>query len=200
MSDEEVRELVRKYTGPNEGKLGGRRISARYYIDFKRCTSPGDVHTMALVIAGMIQEERCHYTGIAAPNIGVAFAPEVAYFLRKPFYQVSAAPYEGYDFAGETPSSSDELILISDVHISGDSLRESALNIRETGAGVKHAFILVERTDASLQDEEGAREVLAKENVQLHARLRLSDEELEKMYHGAQGSVKMVRVFHKPFD
>ncbi len=180
-----TRELVKKWTDKwiEKNPVGPLEVPIQRLINFKRCEDQGDLLNLALAMFTMIKKQGCSFTRIAYPNTGVNFADRVAAFSRKPHLEVNVNPVEGYDFMrGLPPSPKDEIIVISDVALSGRSSLEIAIEkIIAMGAHVKHAFVLVERTDVYHLGKEGPKDRLRKLNVELHHCLQLSDEDLVKM-------------------
>lgn len=188
---EVTRALIEKYTDklPEKKRVGSKLYPVQYYINFKRCDVEGELAMLALVIANMIKQEGCSFTKIAAPDTGIRFGVRVASLFQKPYLQVGGSPIEHYDFIGQSPSSRDKIIIVSDVALTGHSSLEVAIEkIRNNGAQVKQAFVLVERTDLYLGGEKGPRDHLKVLGVNLHSCLQLFDDDLKRIHESSIAS------------
>jgi orotate phosphoribosyltransferase len=103
------------------------------------------------------------------PTAGIPFASLIAYHLNKPFLYIRQQPrlrgrerrVEGILMPG------DRVLLIDDLVTTGLSLRKAASAIRAEGGIVSDAFVLLDR-------EEGGKENLAKDSINLHCILKIS--------------------------
>ncbi|MEM2110264.1 MAG: orotate phosphoribosyltransferase [Candidatus Bathyarchaeia archaeon] len=103
------------------------------------------------------------------PTAGIPFASLIAYQLNKPFLYIRQQPrlrgrerrVEGILMPG------DHVLLIDDLVTTGLSLKKTASAIRAEGGAVSDAFVLLDR-------EEGGKENLAKDGINLHCVLKIS--------------------------
>jgi len=189
--EEVTRTLIENYTDKLSEKkgVGSKRFPVQYYINFKRCDVEGDLTMLALVMANMIKKEKCSFTKIAAPDTGIRFGALVASLFQKPYLQVGGSHTGHYDFIGQPPSTRDEIIIISDVTLTGYSSLELPIEkIRNSGGKVKHAFVLVERTDLYSGGKKGLRDSLKTLKVNLHSCLKFSDDELKIIHESPNAS------------
>jgi len=104
------------------------------------------------------------------PIAGIPFASQIAYNLRKPFLYVRKGlrrhgrqrRVEGILASGE------RVLLVDDLVTTGLTLRKAADSIRAEGG-------IAEKAVAFLDREEGGKEKLAKNEIQLHPLLRISE-------------------------
>lgn len=186
-----TRHLIENYTDRLSKKkdVGSKQYPVQYYINFKRCDIEGELTELALVIANMIKNEKCSFTKIAVPDTGIRFGAKVASLFQKPYLQVAGSHIPHYDFIGQPPSTRDEIIIISDVTLTGYSSLELPIEkIRNCGGKVKHAFVLVERTDLYLGGTKGPRDSLKDLGVNLHSCLQFSDDELKSIFESRNAS------------
>ncbi|MCW4045667.1 MAG: orotate phosphoribosyltransferase [Candidatus Bathyarchaeota archaeon] len=107
-------------------------------------------------------------TGI--PIAGIPFASQIAYNLNKPFLYVRKGVrmhgrqrrVEGILVSGE------HVLLIDDLVTTGLTLKKAAEAVTAEGGIVKEAVALLDR-------EEGGKEKLAKNGIQLHSLLKISE-------------------------
>ncbi len=110
------------------------------------------------------------------PTAGIPFASQIAYNLKKPFLYVRKGirrhgrkrRVEGILVSG------DRVLIIDDLVTTGLNMRKAAEAIRAEGGIVTEAVAFLDR-------EEGGKAKLAKEGIQLHALLRIS--EVAKILH-----------------
>jgi orotate phosphoribosyltransferase len=104
------------------------------------------------------------------PLAGIPFASQIAYNLHKPFLYVRKGVHlhgrerrvEGVLVTGE------RVLLIDDLATTGLTLKEAADAVRAEGGIVTDAVAFLDR-------EEGGRQLLQKDGVNLHAMLRISE-------------------------
>jgi len=104
------------------------------------------------------------------PIAGIPFASQIAYNLKKPFLYVRKGirrhgrqrRVEGILVSG------DRVLLVDDLVTTGLTLRKAAEAIRAEGG-------IVEQAVAFLDREEGGREKLAKNGIQLHTLLKINE-------------------------
>lgn len=104
------------------------------------------------------------------PIAGIPFASQIAYNLRKPFLYVRKGlrrhgrkrRVEGILVSG------DRVLLVDDLVTTGLSLRKAAESIRAEGGVVSKAVAFLDR-------QEGGKAKLAKQGIELHALLNISE-------------------------
>lgn len=151
-----------------------------YYIDLRIVPSfPDAFQRVCELYVKLIETDlgAKNFDRIAGiPTAGIPFASLVAYRLRKPFLYIRPRArlhgrerrIEGIIMPG------DRVLLIDDLITTGKSLSAAARAIRVEGGLVSDAVVLVDR-------EEGGKENLAKDYVNLRYLLRAS-EAAEKLY------------------
>jgi len=104
------------------------------------------------------------------PIAGIPFASQIAYNLKKPFLYVrKGARRHGRQRRVEgLLASGDRVLLIDDLVTTGLTLKKAAEAAKAEGGIVKEAVALLDR-------EEGGKENLAKNGIQLHALLKISE-------------------------
>ncbi|MGE5637680.1 MAG: orotate phosphoribosyltransferase [Chloroflexota bacterium] len=145
-----------------------------YYIDLRIVPSFPDAFTE---ICDFYSEQITNQIGIknfdriaGVPIAGMPFASQIAYNLKKPFLYVRKGQrrhgrqrrVEGILVSG------DRVLLIDDLVTTGLSLRKAADAIRAEGGVVTQAVAFLDR-------EEGGREKLAKEGIQLYSLLKIDE-------------------------
>ena len=145
-----------------------------YYIDLRVVPSFPDAFTQIcdFYIEGITREIGVKsFDRIAGvPIAGIPFASQIAYNLKKPFLYVRKGlrrhgrkrRVEGILVSGE------RVLLVDDLVTTGLNLRKAAEAIRAEGGVVEQAVAFLDR-------EEGGREKLAKNGIQLHALLKISE-------------------------
>ncbi|UCG36706.1 MAG: orotate phosphoribosyltransferase [Candidatus Bathyarchaeota archaeon] len=154
-------------------KLTSGKISP-YYIDLRIIPSfPDAFHKICSLYAELIRdgvrvENFQRIAGI--PTAGLPFASVVAYNLNKPFvYTRPTQRKHGRERRVEGLLVSGDVVLpLDDLITSGKSLVKAISAIRAEGGIVNDAVVLINR-------EEGGKEKLAKENVDLHYVLNASE-------------------------
>lgn len=139
-----------------------------YYIDVKKAVTE-------VRILKEIAERIAPYTSgsdkIAAIELGaVPIAVAVALHIDKPFLMVRKGRREhgtGRMFEGELHAG-EKVIFVEDVTTTGGSLRRAIIGLREAGAIIEKAIVVVDR-------EEGAAENLGEVGVSLIPLLRSSE-------------------------
>ena len=110
------------------------------------------------------------------PTAGIPFAALTAYNLKKPFLYIR--PTERVHGRGRHVEGillpGNRVLLMDELLTTGGSLRRAVEAIRTEGGIVKDVVVLLDR-------EEGGKEVLAKDNVNLHYLLTTS-EAARKLY------------------
>jgi len=131
-------------------KLTSGRTSP-YYIDLRIVPSfPDAFQRVCDVYVNLIKKEigKEGFDRIAGiPTAGIPFASLIAYQLGKPFLYIRQLPR---------------------LHGTGRSLRKAAKAIRAEGGLVNHALVLLDR-------EEGGKQRLAEDNINLHFLLTASE-------------------------
>ena len=104
------------------------------------------------------------------PLTGIIFASQVAYNLKKPFLYVR----RGVRLRGRERrvegilSSGDRVLLIDDLATTGLTLKKAAEAVRDEGGVVTDAVVFLDR-------EEGARQRLEKNGINLHPMIKISE-------------------------
>jgi len=160
-------------------KLTSGRTSP-YYIDLRIVPSfPDAFNRVCDVYVRLIKKELGEegFDRIAGiPTAGIPFASLMAYQLRKPFLYIRQSSrlhgrergVEGIIMPG------DRVLLVDDLITTGGSLRKAARAIRAEGGVVDHALVLLDR-------EEGGKQRLAEDNINLHY-LLTADEAARSLY------------------
>ena len=145
-----------------------------YYIDLRVVPSFPDAFTQ---ICDFYAETITNEIGLknfnriaGVPIAGIPFASQIAYNLKKPFLYVRKGirrhgrqrRVEGILVSG------DRVLLVDDLVTTGLTLRKAAEAIRAEGG-------IVEQAVAFLDREEGGREKLAKNGIQLHTLLKINE-------------------------
>ncbi len=145
-----------------------------YYVDLRIVPSFPDAFTE---ICNIYTEQITNQIGLknfdriaGVPIAGMPFASQIAYSLKKPFLYVRKGQrrhgrqrrVEGILVSG------DRVLLIDDLVTTGLSLRKAAEAIRAEGGVVTQAVAFLDR-------EEGGREKLAKEGIQLHSLMKIDE-------------------------
>ncbi len=177
-------ELCRILTKIGALKFGTFRLTSGktspYYIDLRLVPSFPDAFQricdlyLNLIESDLGVKDFDRVAGI--PTAGIPFASVIAYRLKKPFLYVRPRlrlhgrerRIEGMIMPG------DRVLLVDDLITTGQSLRRSAAAMRAEGGVVTDAVVLMDR-------EEGGKEKLAKDNINLHFLLRVS-EAAERLY------------------
>jgi orotate phosphoribosyltransferase len=154
-------------------KLTSGKVSP-YYIDLRIVPSFPDAFRQICDFYGdsiTSQVGLGNFDRIAGvPIAGIPFASQIAYNLRKPFLYVR----KGVRLHGRQRRvegilvSGDRVLLVDDLVTTGLTLRKAAKAVTAEGGIVKEAVALLDR-------EEGGKENLAKNGIQLHALLKISE-------------------------
>ena len=154
-------------------KLTSGKISP-YYIDFRVVPSfPDAFHKICDLYTELIKDsvESKDFKRIAGiPTAGVVFASVIAYNLSKPFlYTRQSQKTHGRERRVEgILISGDTVLLLDDLITSGKSLLKAASSIRAEGGVINDVVVLIDR-------EEGGKEMLSKEKINLHYLLKASE-------------------------
>jgi orotate phosphoribosyltransferase len=145
-----------------------------YYIDLRVVPSFPDAYAQ---ICDFYSESIKQQIGLrnfdriaGVPIAGIPFASQIAYNLKKPFLYVRKGlrrhgrqrRVEGILVSG------DRVLLVDDLVTTGLTLRKAAEAIRAEGGVVDEAVAFLDR-------EEGGKEKLAKNGIQLHTLLKISE-------------------------
>jgi orotate phosphoribosyltransferase len=154
-------------------KLTSGKVSP-YYIDLRIVPSFPDAFRQICDFYGesiTSQVGLKNFDRIAGvPIAGIPFASQIAYNLKKPFLYVR----KGVRLHGRQRRvegilvSGDRVLLVDDLVTTGLTLKKAAGAVIAEGGVVKEAVALLDR-------EEGGKEKLAKNGIQLHALLRISE-------------------------
>jgi hypothetical protein len=196
--EEVLKILLKKYTCKLGKRMplgrGDQRIEARYYIDFNAPTAT-DLDAMAEILAKFIYGKfstidmnlpAFNLSKLAVPHRGNP-ALGIALTRHDPFrniaYTLIGDPaIRDWRFSGAKVKPDDTFILIDDLTASGHSLLSCVKILRDEHATVNHAFVLVERTDASNQKMPRPADILKENNVTLHAFWAGGDKELGQIF------------------
>jgi orotate phosphoribosyltransferase len=145
-----------------------------YYIDLRIVPSFPDAFTE---ICNFYTEQIASQIGLknfdriaGVPIAGIPFASQIAYSLKKPFLYVRKGirrhgrkrRVEGILVSG------DKVLVVDDLVTTGLNMRKAAEAIRAEGGIVTQAVAFLDR-------EEGGKEKLSKEGIQLHTLLKISE-------------------------
>jgi orotate phosphoribosyltransferase len=154
-------------------KLTSGKVSP-YYIDLRIVPSFPDAFRQICDFYGesiTSQVELKNFDRIAGvPIAGIPFASQIAYNLKKPFLYVR----KGVRLHGRQRRvegilvSGDRVLLVDDLVTTGLTLKKAAKAVTAEGGIVKEAVALLDR-------EEGGKEKLSKNGIQLHALLKISE-------------------------
>jgi len=154
-------------------KLTSGKVSP-YYIDLRIVPSFPDAFRQICDFYGesiISQIGLKNFDRIAGiPIAGIPFASQIAYNLKKPFLYVR----KGVRLHGRQRRvegilvSGDRVLLVEDLVTTGLTLKKAAAAVTAEGGVVKEAVALLDR-------EEGGKEKLAKNGIQLHALLKISE-------------------------
>jgi orotate phosphoribosyltransferase len=154
-------------------KLTSGKVSP-YYIDLRIVPSFPDAFRQICDFYGesiTSQVGLKNFDRIAGiPIAGIPFASQIAYNLKKPFLYVR----KGVRLHGRQRRvegilvSGDSVLLVDDLVTTGLTLKKAAKAVTAEGGIVKEAVALLDR-------EEGGKENLAKNGIQLHALLKISE-------------------------
>ncbi|RLI05306.1 orotate phosphoribosyltransferase [Candidatus Bathyarchaeota archaeon] len=144
-----------------------------YYIDLRTIPSHPDLFQKIVKIYTKKAEEigLNNFDVVAGiPTSGMIYASILAYNLQKPFIYVRKETKdwgEKRKIEGKMEKG-DKVLLVDDLITTGKSIVEAVQTIRKEGGEVNHALVLIDR-------EEGGRERLKKEKVELHCFLRIRE-------------------------
>jgi orotate phosphoribosyltransferase len=154
-------------------KLTSGKVSP-YYIDLRIVPSFPDAFRQICDFYGesiTSQVGLKNFDRIAGvPIAGIPFASQIAYNLKKPFLYVR----KGVRLHGRQRRvegilvSGDRVLLVDDLVTTGLTLKKAAAAVTTEGGIVKEAVALLDR-------EEGGKEKLAKNGIQLHTLLKISE-------------------------
>ncbi len=154
-------------------KLTNRKVSP-YYIDLRIIPSFPDAFKdicdfYAKTIAQQVGTK--NFDRVAGiPIAGIPFASQVAYNLKKPFLYVR----KGFKLHGRERRvegilvSGDKVLLLDDLVTTGLSLKKAAESVRAEGGVATDAVAFLDR-------EEGGKELLEKNGINLHPLLKISE-------------------------
>lgn len=154
-------------------KLTSGKVSP-YYIDLRIVPSFPDAFRQICDFYGesiTTQVGLKNFDRIAGvPIAGIPFASQIAYNLKKPFLYVR----KGVRLHGRQRRvegilvSGDRVLLVDDLVTTGLTMKKAAEAVTAEGGIVKETVALLDR-------EEGGKEKLAKNGIQLHALLKISE-------------------------
>ena len=147
-------------------------LKSPYYIDLRRVPShPELFDQVADAYISVLKKHGTRFDRIAGvPTAGIPVATLVAYKSKKPFLYVrkEERAHGTQRLIEGVVNPGDRVLLIDDVVTTGGNLQRAIGALRESGARVEHAAVLVDR-------EQGARENLAASGVELLALMTASE-------------------------
>jgi orotate phosphoribosyltransferase len=149
-------------------------LSSPYYIDLRKVPSfPQLLEKVLDAYLRKIKEDKLEFDRIATvATAGIPIASVLAYRLGRPFLYVRKEE-KGHGTGKRVEGVAEGRILVmDDVATTGSNLLLAASALRELGAEVADALVLVDR-------EQGAGEALEREGIRLHSCMRISDMALE---------------------
>ena len=135
-----------------------------YYVDLKGMLSYPGLYSLAVESMGKLISAKAPKTNAlcGVPESGVVLAAPLAISLKKPLVYTSGSRQEsGKRVRGEVRPDW-KVLIVDDLSTSGKTLLASAKAVKEEGADVTDAAVLIDRM-------EGAREKLSKEGIALHS-------------------------------
>ncbi|WXG41009.1 MAG: orotate phosphoribosyltransferase [Candidatus Freyarchaeum deiterrae] len=142
-----------------------------FYIDMRLFISYPDIFDkLCEIYARIIQKEISEVDKIAGvPTAGLPIATLTSHKLRLPLIYVrkEPKPHGKARMIEGVLNPNDNVVLVDDLVTSGKSLISAAGAIRESGGIVKHAVALLDR-------EQGGRENLDRERIELHTVVSIS--------------------------
>lgn len=149
-----------------------------YYIDLRKVPShPQLFDLVADAYISMFKKQDILFDRIAGiPTAGIPIATLVAYKSKKPFLYVRGGErtHGTKRLVEGVVEPGDVVLIVDDVVTTGGNMQRAAMALREAGAEVRHAAVLVDR-------EQGAKERLETMGVKLLAFMTAS--ELAKGLH-----------------
>ena len=172
---EEICKVLKKTNALEFGtyKLSSGRITP-YYVDLRVIPSfPDAFQRISDILTNSVKQalDTNTFDRIAGiPIAGTPFAALLAFRLNKPFlYTRQNLRLRGRERRVEgVLNPGDRVLLVDDLVTTGRSLIKAASAIRTEGGVVSDAFVLLDR-------EEGGRERLAKNGINLHYVLRMGE-------------------------
>lgn len=154
-------------------KLSNGKISP-YYVDLRVVPSFPDAFTdicdfyTQIITAEIGLKNFDRIAGV--PVAGLPFATQIAYNLKKPFLYVLKDPkLHGRERRVEgILSSGDRVLIIDDLVTTGITLKNAVESVRAEGGIVTEVVTFLDR-------EEGGKDILLKDNIKLHALLKISE-------------------------
>ena len=147
-------------------------LTSPYYIDLRRVPShPELFDRVADAYISVLKKRGIRFDRIAGvPTAGIPVATLVAYKSKKPFLYVrkEERTHGTQRLVEGVVNPGDRVLLVDDVVTTGGNLQRAIGALRESGARVEHAAVLVDR-------EQGARENLAAAGVELLALMTASE-------------------------
>ena len=147
-------------------------LTSPYYIDLRRVPShPELFDRVADAYISVLKKHGIRFDRIAGvPTAGIPVATLVAYKSKKPFLYVrkEERAHGTQRLVEGVVNPGDRVLLVDDVVTTGGNLQRAIGVLRESGARVEHAAVLVDR-------EQGARENLAAAGVELLALMTASE-------------------------
>lgn len=137
-----------------------------YYADLRVIPShPNLFDKVTDFCVDLINEEinKDYFKVAGVPTAGLPLATLISQKLRLPLLYVrKEKKSHGRKKGIEGKFSGGEVVLVDDVTTTGGSIKEAAETVRDEGGKVKHAVVVLDR-------EEGAKEELEKNGINLHS-------------------------------
>ncbi|MEM4699542.1 MAG: orotate phosphoribosyltransferase [Candidatus Nezhaarchaeales archaeon] len=147
-------------------------LESPYYIDMRLVPSyPQAFDRLCDMYCRVVVEEVGGFDRVAGvPTAGVPFATLVAYKLRRPLIYVRKQQklHGQLKMVEGLLNPGDKVLLVDDLVSTGDSALRTVRAVREAGGVVEDVVVLIDR-------EQGARELLAEEGVELHALMKVTE-------------------------
>ena len=164
-------------------------IRSPYYLDLRKVPSfPELMEKVLRAYLSKIEEDRIEFDRIATvATAGIPIASVLAYKLQKPFLYVRKEEKEHGTGKRVEGVAEGRILVMDDVATTGSNLLLAASAVRELGAEVRDALVLVDR-------EQGAEEALRKEKIRLHSCLKVSQMVLELYEQGLLEEEKLKEI------
>ena len=164
-------------------------IRSPYYLDLRKVPSfPELMEKVLRAYLSKIEEDRIEFDRIATvATAGIPLASVLAYKLQKPFLYVRKEEKEHGTGKRVEGVAEGRILVMDDVATTGSNLLLAASAVRELGAEVRDALVLVDR-------EQGAEEALRKEKIRLHSCLKVSQMVLELYEQGLLEEEKLKEI------
>lgn len=185
----ELTELICNITRETRAEVGlYKKVRLKYYIDLADYTTDWEkLETLAQLMCSNIKltlsilNTHIQIDKIAASPGNPALAVVTARKLYKPFISVTPISPLSSDPVSGKIENGNYIILVHDVVLTGYRLADIANALRNAGAQVEHAFVLVERTDNKISGGDSPSETLSKNGIKLHSIISLNDQDIKEL-------------------